>query len=599
MRPSTLILYSAYTHLSKYPADLRGTTCRPWLERNLPFNASPDTRLYDPTNLTSVLAHLSSLTEKPSTLFSNQTPYILRVDSLYHKTNTTHYGRPVMNPWDPYGEYDDCELGMQVARGRMDVFLSPKSERYYEPCPYDGVGELGDGNLDELHSEEHEDYLDIYREDSDPFDRKEDEDKDGGEDDEQPSAPWDMSDPRSGEGLVPRRAREEPQPEVPRSWMDAAEDEMRIHRNRVSADRFYVLPGPRRTSSMPKVAAAQSHGILTLTANPKPLPDRLTLFRTPPPWSSLPSRPPPPPQFRRSGMAISVFASSLSSTTRARTPPASQPPPKRRQAEGDTIVPADQARKGTRTFTSLQPIFGAMQKRFESAASGKGKEKEQVAAAPLSAAGPAAGANPFARRKRETATFALSDVLKRLKPAGPTSSPSGPVQLPRSFSSSERKPRENSEPGPSSKPRADPPPSIDEEYMGTKGPSKRPASSAVTLAAADSAPPRPAKKLKPITSLPVPEWPGKPMKRLSQHMVLMPPFPGTQKQTTLPMGSEAAKARVQRRVSAPTRLQLASSKPKKGADGGTRKPQDKGTEKLVRQPSGGGKGFDWKGWSAG
>ncbi|KAI1795913.1 hypothetical protein LXA43DRAFT_694223 [Ganoderma leucocontextum] len=472
----------------------------------------------------------------------------------------------------------------------MDVFLPPKPERYYKPCPYQEYEMAANGNPDELYSEEDGDYdVETYREE----DEEEDEDEDEEEEDEQPSGPWDMSDPQWGEGLRPRRVRQEPQPEVPRSWMNAAEDEMRIHQDRVSADRFYVVPapGPRRTSSTPSLAAsrnAQASTSTTSTSHPKP-PDRLMLFRPPPPWSSLPSQPQPRPQTTKGRMPTSVFASS---STGHRPSPGPSNPPKRRQPEN--VAPV-QARKRMRTITSMQNIFSMVQKRSESATpASAGKGTDPAAAA--SSSGPAGRANPFAR-KQETAKVPLSTMLKRLDPSART--PTRPLE--RARPSSERKPQQYPELGPPAKPQAAVSPPVDEEKANRKGASKRPAPpvSAPTAAAAarttDSASPRPAKKLKPITTLPVPDWPGKQMKPLSEHKhKLQPPLPKAQKQTTLP-ATVAARAKPQRRVSAPTRLELTPAKPEKSSAG---KPKSRGAEKQARKSCGGGKGFDWKGWSA-
>ncbi|PIL23964.1 hypothetical protein GSI_13715 [Ganoderma sinense ZZ0214-1] len=589
------------SYLSRFPllsvVDLRGTTCKPWLEPNFPFNASSDTCLYEPTNLAGVLAHLSSLTEKPSTLFSTRTPYILRVNSLYHKTTVTPHALPVTNPWDPYGEQDDHhELGMQVAKGRMDVFLPPEPDHYCnysKPFPIKQEG--GSGNPDELYSDEDED-TPIRRSGSASEHEDEDEDEGGGGDDDQPPGRWDMSNPQWGEDLAPRRVREEPQP-VPCSWMDAAQDEMRIHRDRVSADRFYTVPttlGLRRTSSVPSSAAARSHTSTspsesTSTADPKRKPpDRLMLYRPPPPWSSLPSQP-PPPQSQRRRMPMSVFESS--STAGRPSFNAIQPPPKRRQPAD--VAPADQARKRMRAITSMESIFSMVQKRSESAtsATGKGKQTERVAA------GPAGRGNPFAR-KQGAAKVPLSSVLKRLQPSVPA--PPHAVKQAQT-SSSGSKQRQSPKLGPSTKPQGSSRQPVDQEKVNANGVTKRAplanpsATTGPTQTVESDAPLGPAKKLKPITTLPVPDWPGKPMKPLSEHKKrLQPPPPKAQKQTTLP----ATSTKLQRRVSAPMRLNMTPAKPEKGVNNGTCKLKSKDMEKQARQSGSGGNEFDWKGWSA-
>ena len=561
---------------------------------------------------------MSSLTEKPTTLFSTRTPYTLRVDSLYHKTKTTPYAVPATNPWDPHGEENNRELGMQVAKGhRRDVFLPPKPEHYYNPYKPHLVEEayenIGAGNPGELHLNEDRDYeRDTYQEDSDSNseskhhneDEDEDEDEDEVGDDEQPPGPWDMSNPQWAEGLAPRRVREKPQPSVQRSWMDAAQDEVRIHRGLANAERFYTVPatlGLRRTSSVPSMIAARSHdtSTSTWTADPKPKPpDRLMLFRPPPPWSSLPSRPPPPPQSRRRGMATSVFASpspaylSSSNTT--------QPPPKRRQPAD--VAPADQARKRMHAITSMQSIFSMVQKHSVTTAGkgkGRGTEKEQ-AVTPSSE--PAARANPFARKPHEVAKVPLSTVLKRLQPSASAPSPAPVVD--RTWLPVERRPPQHPKPGPSTKLQAEdrPTPNV-QEQAGRNSMNKRPASphlagpsaTAGTAQVTDLVLPRPAKKLKPISKLPVPEWPDKPMKPLSEHKKkLQPPPSKAQKQTTLP----AASSKMQRRVSAPMRLELAPARPKKGVKSGIGKLNSKGAEKQVHESESDRKGFDWKGWSA-
>ena len=68
--------------------------------------------------------------------------------------------------------------------------------------------------------------------------------------------------------------------------------------------------------------------------------------------------------------------------------------------------------------------------------------------------------------------------------------------------------------------------------------------------------------------MPVPQWPGKPMKSLSEHRkkLLFPP-PKVEKEITLPPTID----KLQPRLSAPMRLQLAPASSNKGVKDGTGK----------------------------
>ena len=71
----------------------------------------------------------------------------------------------------------------------------------------------------------------------------------------------------------------------------------------------------------------------------------------------------------------------------------------------------------------------------------------------------------------------------------------------------------------------------------------------------------PTKKLMPITSLPVPEWPGKPMKPLSEHWKkLQLPSLKVEQEVRRPPAIE----KMQERVSAPRRLELGPARRKSG-----------------------------------
>ncbi|TBU65871.1 hypothetical protein BD310DRAFT_30554 [Dichomitus squalens] len=543
-----------------------------------------------------VLAHLSSLTAGPGTLFSHPAPHVLFVDSLYHRVDPVSargWGSPLAKP--------SAERGRQVASGRMDVFLPysaprPEFPPYVEDDEY--PQDCGLQNIEDMLPEEDE-----VSSSSDS------------ELEEQPPGRWDMPDPQSAEGPRPSHPRPERggAPTSTSSWMEeAAGREQRMLADRMLADRFYSAPARRRTPSKPSSFAA-----------PKPRPpppkppaaaaaaDPRTLFRPPPPWSSLPAQPPPRRQAAAPAgrMPTGVFAS----PSAAHTP----------RPQG---APAAQTRKRMVTLSSVQHMLDMVQKR----SSGPDKAGRARAAPPSV---PLGRANPFARSAQATAAgaprlplpkaaapSALAPALDGQRPAGRARSPE-PEGHPRPRASPRPRPPANARtdharPGPSSKsvgkrPAPPPSPAPSRASCGTSRP--------------DPSPSRPAKRLKPITTLTVPDWPGARMKPLSEHnRKLQPPTPsaGTapkaQRQTTLSATTGArgsggertlddvagAKAQAQRRVPAPRpaprRLEVAALKLERGQSIAA-KPKGGGTEKGGRKPSGGGTGkaFDWKGWSAG
>ena len=133
------------------------------------------------------------------------------------------------------------------------------------------------------------------------------------------------------------------------------------------------------------------------------------------------------------------------------------------------------------------------------------------------------------------------------------------------------------EPGPSAKPAA---------------PSKRPAP--IEDEEAQSKPLRPAKKYRPISSLPVPPWPTNGYKPITAHK--LKPAVLAKVQTTLPASLKKTD-RTERRVSAPAAI----AKPLEMVSVGLSEKKGKDPVHPRTSKKGGtmGKrGFDWKGWSS-
>lgn len=342
-------------------------------------------------------------------------------------------------------------------------------------------------------------------------------------------------------------------------------DDIRIQPDRAYTDTVPDTLGVRHSSFVGGTTPARSRETSTsgmLSSKPKP-PDSFTLFASRSPRNSLPSRPSAPAQSTRTRMRASVFASS--SPAYQSSSNVTHPASASKRRESVDVTPAIVAQKPMRAITTMQSMFSVVEKQSVTAAGkeeGRENEKDQELT-PSSA--PAVGANQFARQPHEVAKVSLSTVLKRLQPLVSVSAPA--LVIDQARRTAERRPPPLLESRPSTKL---------QEHARRSNMNKRPASppSAGGLATAGSVGsrnlvlPRPAKKLRPITSLPVPEWPGKPTKPLSEHRKkLQFPSPKLEKQIPLPPAIE----KMQPRVSAPKRLRLAPARSKEGVNNGTGK----------------------------
>ncbi|KAI8998671.1 hypothetical protein BD414DRAFT_533505 [Trametes punicea] len=646
--------------------DLRGTVCKPWRHCNLPFKPCSDTRLYHPTELKKALDHLASRAEARKTLlFSHPSPYILNVDSLHHKPSSDSdcgYG-PVLNHLYDETNSDDepPKRGRQISHGRMDVFLPYKPPRDTTPSdhwpddtfPYSPYGsnpaeweesehkesDYDSGNTSE--SERSKEYLEP-----------------------QPPGPWDMSDSGWGEGLAARTPPFEPDPyKAERSWMDdAADEERRSYLKQRDAVMFYANSvqqqtqrrldrGARRTCSASNfptlIGGGNPYAVSTAVQRTA---DQLMLFRSPPPWSALPISPPAKPapvspckqspaeasmtyhpsqapnassftvtrpgpkaatSSARHSMPDSVFHPAQASPTIVIE---AQSAGKRKRSAINETAPADQVRRRMHTLSSIQSMVNMVQKRSEDMS-----RRESVPTIIADTRGAATGRlNPFARTAQAGKPATAAAVLTSLKrkasetPAGPLSSTGPRREEQLVLTPTIGKTTSN----------AHDTVSISRDPSSLKPMRRQSASTskgAATATAVDSytedfhrqpsdtgqsalASSLPSKKLKPITTLTVPDWPTAHDKPLSHHKPKRAPtLANAPVQTTLPLSRPPEKpakprdeAKDKRRASAPVaktpRLQLTRAE-KAGKPERTQGQSDgKGSKK--------GTAFDWQGWSA-
>ncbi|KAI0670422.1 hypothetical protein C8Q78DRAFT_124412 [Trametes maxima] len=587
------------------------------------------------------LDHLyeTKVNKKKRPLFSHPEPFVLCVDSLHHKPPpTTSHAHPLNDHYADIGDtYADASTkrGQQVASGRLDVFLPWKpprerpSDHFMDWQTHKGHADLYDTSNGD---EDEDDGGDPgYDYDSYGSDRPNDDD-----DYDQPEGPWwNNDDDEWGRGLAPRSPGLEPDPDDDSDvlWMnEVAEDEAGLYLRQRDAVMFYRNAVPRRTSSLPDFGSRTRHRQGQLIEPPaEKKEDPLMIFRTPPPWGALPSSPPAKPASRAAppsarGVPTSVFASgtrppspSKSSSkallsshdpqnpvkfppTFTMPPPATghSPPFKRRRIE--QTGPADQARRSMHALSSIQSLFSMVQKRTDDATAqlrdSKGKGR-------VIGSGATGRINPFARAVQEGKPKSILGVKRKVS-AGPVGKSESESSLDSGSSRSTAHP--TASPAKVKPHRRDHvTPTKSKPSQGSTATPKPSATEASTSTVASETPP-PAKKLKPITSLPVPDWPNAHFKPVSEHR----PKPAPVKarvQTTLPV-SRPSKETVKppdgdserRRVSAPV---MVTPRLKSGPAG---QPQQSARSKEGKEkskaPSKGGKGkevkagpFDWNKWS--
>ncbi|RPD66111.1 hypothetical protein L226DRAFT_557339 [Lentinus tigrinus ALCF2SS1-7] len=444
--------------LSHFPLlsviDLRGTVCLPSRHQTFGFSSSSDKKLFQPGALSEVLGHLAALTKKPRTLFSHPAPYVLSVDSLTHKLNPIPSYRLPSNLWGFEGP-DKRHAELQGAHHGRDVFLPyelPKPR--YESPPHGGylyeIPQIS-GNIDEMYVED------------------EDEDEVG-------STP-------------------EPEP-IPNTWMDEiAEEELTLYRKQRSVNRFYASSGPRRAISLSDLPG-RGISVLPSESTSQGPPDPLMLFRTPPPWNSLPSCPPTKPS-SAVRVPLTMAPSNASSFT------SSDPPSKRRCVED--IAPADKARKSMHALSSIQSMFSMVKKRAADCQSNASSTAQLSSNANLPVR-----RNPFVRHPGAQSRKAPK---LNMQPAGPLESVA--VDKAKAACKSQPASRPRSEARTAVAVRSDAP------SPGKKAPrtnNTRPSTPKGTPSRAPPVPkplpdpsglPHPSgKKLKPITTLTVPDWPA-------------------------------------------------------------------------------------------
>ncbi|KAI0748086.1 hypothetical protein C8Q80DRAFT_1170076 [Daedaleopsis nitida] len=616
--------------------DLRGTICKPWRQARSPFVASSSRELYHPSPLAGVLRKLASLTREARTLFSHPTPHVLNVDSLHHTASSVgmeRFRRKYQS------ESVNLKYGPQIARGRMDVFLPYKAPR----------GELSDACYDPAchcsiswPAEEYEDPGMAIGDDGAEDGRPPGYSSDDSDTEIRGTAVWPTPSPHRiafQQSMWSSGSRQN-------EWMnEVATRENTLYRNQRAVDRFYAEP-PRRaqTKSASSLDSRTSRGTHSRPSSVRSLEatiptDPLMLFRTPPPWSSLPSSPPVKPASRKEMPITSVFATPTAIRAHSPTRPFAASPStsdgaslgKRKLA--DEVAPADQARKRMHALSSIQQMFNIVQKRQESTVQQPGTQGPGGPSTSAAGGRTVMSSNPFARKAPAQKGML---PLSATRPVVNRESLTSPLKRP--VASSISPPQQRSDPVKVTHPTAAPPYSQSASDMhagssstGTPGRTSgakppQPQSSADLEhdgGAGDS--PRPAKKLKPIMRLAVPDWPTT-MKPLSAHRLKPhPPLAREKtnrvanvKQAALQMSRDAAKAqpeasvksdakttKAERRMSAPAGRMVPLSdsnvggKVNKGKGSSGNPPSKSGKEDGVRRASGsGGKGFDWKGWSA-
>ena len=510
--------------------------CKPWKLRRSPFQPHSDNGLYHPADLPSVLDRLASCDRVSGTLFSHCPPFIIDVNSLQHKTVLPYMHHIIQRYTDPPQQRS---LG-----GRKDVFL-----------PYDYPSRTTTTYEDQA------------------------ADSDG----EEPLTPVEYE-VHPGERPINGTAQPMELSTAPDSWMDdVAAQEQAAYANERSAVKFYShsVVGSQTMSASDRNPPQDVLDAPVVTHSPDPL----MLYRTPPPWSDLPSCPPSPPK-GKDKMHTSVFNSSSSFSS-------STTEPLKRKNSTESIQ-GEQARKRLLALSSIQSMFNMVQKRAEAQPGGDiGRTAPGTRAA-------SASSNPFARSAQAGRSVVMLTARTK-RPRSPTPDGEPPDTSTPSLRSivSHDKAKAPQTPLPTSSK----PPTSATSSTGSLIPAKRPAPSVSEASKTESAQaPRPAKKLVPISSLPVPPWPTSHLKPITAHRPK--PVVLAKIQTTLPVSVE----KVQRRVSAPVPvtkpLEMVPERIEKGQKGKEKadalqrsKEPAAGTGK--RRRTSGSRGFDWKGWSAG
>ncbi|TFK83508.1 hypothetical protein K466DRAFT_567797 [Polyporus arcularius HHB13444] len=415
---------------------------------------------------------------------------------------------------------------------------------------------------------------------------------------EGPSRPSDMSDPSAVDMSSQRaRRRASPQPEFSMWMNDIADEELALYKRQRLVERFYSFSGPRRVMSLSDLPGRGVDPLPSTTGSTSHAPaDPLMLFRTPPPWSSLPSSRPAKPS--STVAATSTFPSYNTSSFASSGPP----PQKRRRVED--VAPADQVRKRTHALSSIRAMISMRQNR---ATDGQPSAGDRAQSGNVHAK-----RNPFAR-----ASGAQTRKSLDMRPAGPPS-PKAVSKLKSASTAKTLTPARDAVRATHTGDMA----ARGDRVSGSSLTNRQPLSP-IKLSKAPDKPlpagsPHPSgKKLKPITTLKIPDCPIS-MKPLSAHRPQAPDSAKAKKQTTLPVSQEAvspkpkpplsnsksaaAKPTSGRRVSAPASIPNRSdcgpaNITAKGKDTPA-KPTSKSGPAKGKTPNG-GKGFDWKGWSAG
>lgn len=520
---------------------------------------------------------------------------MLDVNKLHHTAAPVHPNKYALN--DLYRDTDDDDhRPMEFIGRRRDVFLP------YEPA------------REETPSEDEETFDTILaaRPPSPAYD-------DDGADNGNPEAdlsdgesaysagsvvsashPWYADTRPQVEGPAPRPPIPEPQPEEDNSWMtEVAEDEVREYMTGRDVDAFYKQnPNASRDTFLLR-------RIPSLKPQPQGLADQLMLFRPPPPWSVLPAAPPAKPASKAAasslhGMPDSVFASGSGHV------------PKRKRSGLDDAAPAqtDQARRKMHALSSIQGLVNMVQSRGDGS---KGMEKAG-AGTQVRMVMPGR-VNPFARaaqagRQKEAALTSKPTLKRKATETSPARAAAtgreGPRNAESRRSASNLVPQNASPTAGPSKPKPTGAPKAAPPSLKVAAPERANHCTTATETPAETL--RPSKKLKPITSLPVPDWPNANHKPVSHHAPKpKPPPPKAEVQTKLPVSRGCVKppdkAKEKRRESAPIvttpRLEMvAEAKPQAKTSVGTKGKVDKASSKGGRgkERETKGAGFDWKSW---
>ncbi|OJT06132.1 hypothetical protein TRAPUB_3067 [Trametes pubescens] len=570
-----------------------------WLNRFplLTVVACADTHLFHPNPPSDVLDHLIESTDthkKP--LFSHPKPFILNINALHHKPSI--FDRKYNNL---YRDTDDTDhRPVETIGRRKDVFL-PYVRPHQGPSPSETIDAILAARPPAPAPAYDDDDEDSESEHSDGESDRAGDSTDGYLS-PQPldDGPWDMDEDHFGEGLAPRSPRLEPQPDDGPGWMDeVAEDEGRNYLRQHDAVMFYAQPAPRRTASLPYTHTPQTQP--NLKADP------LMLFRRAPPWSALPTSPPAKPVSKAAasstsalhGMPSSVFAAD---STHAHAYTHAQ----KRKRTGSALE--DQAeRRRMHALSSIQGLYSMVQKSRDSKAKAKDGENLKAGGQPQAQVRMVmpGRVNPFARTAQAGRQKEAPTVTLKRKAAETSSERASDASGSGSRSAGAKAGSSSSKPVVAAQAAASP---LKVSASERAGHTSTASSTEQNPSACAAETPRPAKKLKPITSLTVPEWPNASHKPVSHHAPKpKPPPPKPQVQSTLPVSRSSAKppdkAKEKRRVSAPVvttpRLEMvAEVKLQVETSGGMKGKVDKASSKSGKgkEREKKGAGFDWNSW---